>query len=94
MNSASNIIAFGDYLFIEEELKVVMLADFFKTLPIKYEYLKKEYKIVGRASKQSILIGGNMDASLTIILERKIKKNPEKKVVVDKSGIHYFNKIE
>lgn len=66
---------FGDYYFIEEDYRTVALAEFFKTLPIKYEHLKKNYEIVGKASKQSILIGARMDPEKTIIL---IKKNKVK----------------
>ena len=67
------MLEFGDYLFIEEDFKTVALADFFQTLPIKYEHLKKKYKVVGKASKQSILIGANQDPELTIVLIKKDK---------------------
>jgi len=67
------MVEFGDYLFIEEDLKVVVLAETFKTLPIKYEHLKRDYKIVGRANKLAILVGANMNPELTIVLEKKIK---------------------
>lgn len=69
------MVEFGDYLFIEEEQKVVVLAEMFKTLPAKYEHLRKWYEIIGRASKQSILIGAKMNPELTIVLRKKIIKN-------------------
>ena len=68
------MVEFGDYLFIEEDFRVVALADFFKTLPLKYEHLKKWYRIIGRADKQSILIGARMNPEFTIVLEKKIIK--------------------
>lgn len=67
------MLEFGDYLFIESDFKTVNLAEYFQTLPIKYEYLKKKYSVVGKASKQSILIGANMDPELTIVLIKKDK---------------------
>lgn len=88
------MIEFGDYLFIEEEKKQVILAEQFKTLPAKYEHLRKWYTIVGRASKLSILIGANMNPELTIVLQKKIIKkkveqqNRERSVTA--SSITYF----
>ena len=67
------MIEFGDFLFIEEEFKVVVVADIFKTLPVKYERLRKHYDIVGRASKAAILIGAKMNPELTIVLIKKVK---------------------
>jgi hypothetical protein len=69
------MIEFGDYLFIEEDFKTVAIADFFKTLPVQYEHLKKWYNIIGRADKISVLIGAKMDPKLTIVLQKKIIKN-------------------
>lgn len=89
------MVEFGDYLFIEEEYKSVILADIFKTLPAQYEHLRKWYKIIGRASKQSILIGAKMDPELTIVLQRKVIKkkieeqNRERSVAT--KSITYFN---
>lgn len=89
------MIEFGDYLFIEENNKNVILAESFKTLPAKYEHLRKWYTIIGRASKQSILIGAKMNPELTIVLQRKIiKKKIEEqnrqRSVATKS-LTYFN---
>lgn len=67
-------IQYGDYIFIEEEFKVVELAEVFKTLPVKYEKLRKYYEIVGKASKQAILIAADMNPQLTIVLQKKVKK--------------------
>ncbi len=64
---------FGDYYFIESDYKTVVLAELFKTLPAEHENLKKNYKILGKASKQSILIGAKMDPELTIVLVKKDK---------------------
>lgn len=75
----NGIIEFGDYLFIEEDYFIVARADIFKTLPPKYEHLKRTHEITGRASKQSILIGAKMDPELTIVLikKRKVKWLPQ-----------------
>lgn len=67
------MIEFGDYLFIEENHKSVTLAEYFKTLPPTYEHLKKTHEILGKASKQSILIGATMNPELTIVLIKKTK---------------------
>lgn len=67
------MIEFGDYIFIEEERDVVSRAELFKTLPLKYEHLRKTHKIIGRADKLSVLIGANMDAKFTIVLEKKLR---------------------
>ncbi len=88
------MVEFGDYLFIEEELKVVAIADFFKTLPVRYEHLKKWYNVIGRASKEGILIGAKMNPALTIVLEKKIiKKKVEeanRQSSLKKMNITYF----
>lgn len=88
------MIEFGDYLFIEENYTNVIRADSFKTLPAKYEHLRKWYTIIGRASKQSILIGANMNPELTIVLQKKIirkkieQQNRERSVAT--KNIIYF----
>jgi hypothetical protein len=68
------MIEFGDYILIEEGFEVVAIAEFFKTLPVKYEHLKKTHSILGRADKESILVGANQNPRYTIVLEKKIKK--------------------
>lgn len=67
----NNIVEFGDYLFIEEDFNVVTRAEFFKSLPVNYEYLRKKYQVIGKASKRAILVGSNMDPERTIVLEKK-----------------------
>lgn len=84
----SNIIEFGDYLFIEEDFKVVALADFFKTLPIKYEYLRKKYSITGKASKMAILVGQNMNPEQTIVLEKKPERIKTSRPVPREMDMH------
>lgn len=73
MAPANKPIEFGDYLFIEEEPRIVTLADVFKTLPANYEPLKKTHEILGKASKQNILIGARMDPEKTIVLLKKTR---------------------
>lgn len=89
------MVEFGDYLFIEENYRNVIVADSFKTLPPEYEHLRKWYRIIGRASKQAILIGAKMNPELTIVLERKIIKNkieePSRERSVATKSITYFN---
>ncbi len=67
------MLEFGDYIFIESDNKTVVLAELFKTLPVQYEKLRKNYSVIGRASKLSLLIGAGMDPELTIVLEKKLK---------------------
>ncbi len=83
------MLEFGNYLFIEEDFKVVAIADFFKTMPLRYEHLKKWYNVVGRASKQSVLIGAKMNPDLTIVLEKKIIKNK----VEERNRVHSLSKM-
>ncbi len=89
------MVEFGDYLFIEEDYKTVILADNFHTLPAKYEHLRKWYNIIGRASKHSILIGAKMKPELTIVLQKKIirkkieERNRERSVAT--KPLTYFN---
>lgn len=73
MATKDKLVEFGDYLFLEEDSKTVTLAEQFKTLPTKYENLKKTHEIIGRANKQSILIAATMDPEKTIVLIKKTK---------------------
>ena len=85
----SNILEFGDYLFIEEDFNVVTRAEFFKTLPVNYEYLRKKYQVIGKASKRAILVGSKMNPERTIVLEKKperiraVAKPVQREEVVD-----------
>jgi hypothetical protein len=85
----SNIVEFGDYLFIEEDFNVVTRAEFFKTLPVNYEYLRKKYQVIGKASKRAILVGSKMNPERTIVLEKKperiraVAKPVQREEVVD-----------
>ncbi len=89
----SKIVEFGDYLFIEEDFNVVTRAEFFKTLPVKYEYLRKKYQVIGKASKRAILVGSSMDPERTIVLEKKperiraIAKPAQRDEVVDSEAV-------
>lgn len=69
-----NMVEFGDYIFIEEQPDVVTKAELFKTLPVKYEHLRKTHRVLGRGDKLGVLVGGSMDARYTIVLERKDAK--------------------
>lgn len=66
-------VEFGDYLFIQETPKTVSLAELFKTLPVEHEHYKKNYEILGRASKRAILSPACMDPERTIVLVKKLK---------------------
>jgi hypothetical protein len=69
-----NVKEYGDHLFIEEQPDIVLLAELFNTLPVRYEHYRKHYAIAGRASRMSVLVSASMDPERTIVLERKIKK--------------------